>query len=213
MLLDAGVHQGLITMSSDSNGSSPIFDDRGKLVAMGIGSIATLWEETRDVIVQEEVPVEVAVRIVTRNVARVLKLGQKGAIREGMDADLFLADEQFQIRHVFAKGRQVVQDGNPIVFGTFEHADRVPGSPGAKAETGKVDKGRGRANISPNEDDPDDFQTRQNAKNAAAAVTATNVRASNGGERRFTARNREEVLGSQASHFHPRLNGRRPDVG
>ena len=44
-----------------------------------------------------------------------------------------------------------------IVFGTFEHADRVPGSPGAKAETGKVDKGRGRANISPNEDDPDDF--------------------------------------------------------
>ncbi|CAM3713107.1 beta-aspartyl-peptidase [Alicyclobacillus pomorum] len=157
MLLDAGVHQGLITMSSDSNGSSPIFDDRGKLVAMGIGSIATLWEETRDVIVQEEVPVEVAVRIVTRNVARVLKLGQKGAIREGMDADLFLADEQFQIRHVFAKGRQVVQDGNPIVFGTFEHADRVPGSPGAKAETGKVDKGRGRANISPNEDDPDDF--------------------------------------------------------
>jgi beta-aspartyl-dipeptidase (metallo-type) len=37
-LLDAGVDPWQITMSSDSNGSSPIFDAQGKLVAMGIGS-------------------------------------------------------------------------------------------------------------------------------------------------------------------------------
>ncbi|WDL98077.1 beta-aspartyl-peptidase [Alicyclobacillus sp. ALC3] len=156
-LLDAGVHPSRITMSSDSNGSSPIFDDKGKLVAMGIGSIATLWEETRDAIVEEDIPVEVAVGIVTRNVARVLKLGHKGHIHAGLDADLLFTDEQYRITHVFAKGRQLVQAAKPIVFGTFENADRVPGAPDSKESSGMPDTKRGRPMISPDEDDPDDF--------------------------------------------------------
>ncbi|WP_035453016.1 beta-aspartyl-peptidase [Alicyclobacillus herbarius] len=159
-LLDAGVRPGLITMSSDSNGSSPIFDDRGKLVAMGIGSIATLWEETRDAIVEEEIPIETAVGIVTRHVARVLKLGHKGMIHPGLDADLVLTDEKFQIQHVFAKGRLMVEHGKPVVFGTFENASAVPGAPDSKASSGKEDHGRGRHMLSPDEGDPDDFPDR-----------------------------------------------------
>ncbi|MCL6637169.1 MAG: beta-aspartyl-peptidase [Alicyclobacillus sp.] len=160
-LLDAGVHPSLITMSSDSNGSSPIFDDRGKLVAMGIGSIATLWEETRDTIVAEEVPIELAVAMVTKNVARVLKLHQKGRVRAGLAADLMLTNEQFEIQHVFAKGRQMVADGKPVVWGTFEHVAQVPGSPGAKEAAGVVDDDRGRHMIDPAPDDPDDFPSPQ----------------------------------------------------
>lgn len=156
-LLDAGVRPECITMSSDSNGSSPIFNDQGKLVAMGIGSIATLWEETRDTIVEEEVPIETAVGIVTRHVARVLKLGSKGLIRNGLDADLLFTDDAFRIQHVFAKGRQVVEDSEPIVFGTFEDADRVPGAPDSKDAAGKKNQERGRPMISHDEDDPDDF--------------------------------------------------------
>jgi beta-aspartyl-dipeptidase (metallo-type) len=155
-LLEAGVHPAQITMSSDSNGSSPIFDDRGKLIAMGIGSIATLWEETRDLIVEEEVPIETAVRIVTRNVAKVLKLGHKGLLKAGQDADLMLTDEQFQIRHVFAKGQWMVQDGHPIVFGTFESTD-IPGAPDEKRRAGQVNHDRGRPMLAPDEDDEDDF--------------------------------------------------------
>ncbi|MDQ0190613.1 beta-aspartyl-dipeptidase (metallo-type) [Alicyclobacillus cycloheptanicus] len=156
-LLDAGVKPGCITMSSDSNGSSPIFDDAGKLVAMGIGSIATLWEETRDAIVEEGVPIEVAVGIVTRHVARVLKLGKKGLVGVGMDADLMLTDEEYRIRHVFAKGQQMVENGKPIVFGTFENADRVPGAPESRDHAGHKNTERGRQMISADEDDPDDF--------------------------------------------------------
>lgn len=158
-LLDNGVHRGLITMSSDSNGSSPIFDDAGKLVAMGIGSIATLWEETRDTIVEEEVPIEVAVSMVTKNVARVLKLGHKGMVRAGLDADLMLTNESFEIQHVFAKGRLMVEDGEPVVFGTFEHA-QVPGAPDAQAHSGERNAERGRPMLSPDEDDEDDFPDR-----------------------------------------------------
>lgn len=156
-LLDAGVAPQCITMSSDSNGSSPIFDDKGKLVAMGIGSIATLWEEMRDAIVHEQVPIDVAITMVTRNVARVLKLGHKGLVKSGLEADLVLFDDSFQIKHVFAKGRQMVKDGKPIVFGTFEDATRVPGAPDsadAKSEPGHE---TGRPMINADEDDPDDF--------------------------------------------------------
>jgi len=156
-LLDAGVKAPLITMSSDSNGSSPIFDDRGKLIAMGIGSIATLWEETRDAIVQEEIPIETAIGFVTRNLARILKLGQKGLIKAGMHADMMLTDDKFQIQHVFAKGRIVVENSKPVVFGTYEDASRVPGAAESKDHSGKVNRERGRTMIDPDEDDPDDF--------------------------------------------------------
>lgn len=156
-LLEAGVHTSLITMSSDSNGSSPIFDDNGKLISMGIGSIATLWEEIRDAIVQEKVPIEVALSLVTENVARLLKLEQKGTIQVGADADLLLTDADFRIVSVFAKSVQMVADGRPIVFGTYEDAHLVPGAPVSPSHTGQQDTKRGRAMIEPSTEDPDDF--------------------------------------------------------
>ncbi len=159
-LLDNGIKPGQITMSSDSNGSSPIFNDEGKLIAMGIGSIATLWEETVDTIVQEEVPIETAVAIVTKHVARILKLGHKGTVKPGNDADLILTDKEFRIQHVFCKGRLMVENQKPIVFGTFEDTDRVPGSPDSKKASGKTDSERGRPMISPDDDDEDDFPDR-----------------------------------------------------
>ncbi len=157
MMVDAGVKSAHITMSSDSNGSSPIFDHDGKLVAMGIGSISTLWEETRDAIVNEHIPIETAISIVTNNVARVLKLSTKGAIKRGADADLLITDDQFKIQHVFAKGQQMVRDGKPIVFGTFEDQSHIPGAPDSKGGTGDVNASRGRPMIDPDPDDPDDF--------------------------------------------------------
>ncbi|WAH35832.1 beta-aspartyl-peptidase [Alicyclobacillus dauci] len=158
-LLDAGVDAANITMSSDSNGSSPIFDDKGKLVAMGIGNIATLWEETVDAIRVEGVPIETAVSIVTRHVARVLKLRYKGRVKPGYDADLILCDEAFKIQHVFCKGRHMVEDAKPLVFGTYEHAS-VPGSPQRRSESGNEDESRGRAMIDPDDDDDDNFPDR-----------------------------------------------------
>lgn len=95
--------------------------------------------------------------MVTKNVARVLKLGRKGSIQEGADADLVLTDDRFQIQHVYAKGRKVVENGKPIVFGTFENIPEIPGSPDSKDSSGKEDESRGRHMLSPDEDDPDDF--------------------------------------------------------
>lgn len=100
---------------------------------------------------------EAAVALVTKNVARVLKLGHKGRVAVNADADLLLTDERLQIVHVFAKGVQMVRDGKAIVFGTFEHTEQIPGAPAGQATAGKENEQRGRRMLSPDSDDPDDF--------------------------------------------------------
>jgi beta-aspartyl-dipeptidase (metallo-type) len=56
----------------------------------------------------------------TSNVARLLRLPGKGQISEGFDADLVCFDEDYRVRHVMAGGRWMVQDGSPLLTGTFE---------------------------------------------------------------------------------------------
>ncbi|MDI3257045.1 MAG: beta-aspartyl-peptidase [Kyrpidia sp.] len=135
-LIREGVAPDRITMSSDSNGSSPIFDERGRLTAMSVGSATTLWEEIRDLIQKEGLTPETAVSLATVNVARVLHLPDKGRIRPGADADLLAVDSGLNIIHVFARGRHMVCEGRPIVWGTFERAGQGPphGTPLPQAE-------------------------------------------------------------------------------
>lgn len=159
-LMDAGIDAKLLTMSSDSNGSSPIFDDRGKLVAMGIGNVATLWEETVDAIQSEGIEMETAISIVTRHVAKLLKLRYKGRVHPGFDADFILCDDELKIQYVIAKGNFMVEEGNPVVFGTFEDTSAVPGSPTGRQSSGDDNGKRGRPMIDPDDDDPDNFPDR-----------------------------------------------------
>lgn len=50
-----------------------------------------------------------------------LKLAEKGQIKEGKDADIVLLDKQtLKINSVFARGRLMVEGGSPVVKGTFE---------------------------------------------------------------------------------------------
>ena len=146
-----------LTMSSDSNGSSPIFNDQGKLISMGIGSMHSLFDELRDVILTERIPIDTALSLVTKNVARLLKLRHKGRIALGLDADLVLVDDSWMIHHVFAKGRWMVKDGKPIVYGTFENMPSIPGSPDANDTTSQKPEGENRFMIPPSDHDPDDF--------------------------------------------------------
>jgi beta-aspartyl-dipeptidase (metallo-type) len=57
----------------------------------------------------------------TRNTADALKLEKKGRLQEGADADLLLVDKRsLEIKHLFARGQQMVRAGEPIVKGKFE---------------------------------------------------------------------------------------------
>ena len=63
-----------------------------------------------------------ALKIVTANPARVLRLEKrKGCVAEGADADFLALDDDFNIDYVFAKGRPMVVEGEPAVRGMWEH--------------------------------------------------------------------------------------------
>jgi beta-aspartyl-dipeptidase (metallo-type) len=47
---------------------------------------------------------EQAVQTVATNVARILKLKNKGRIEPGYDADLLLINRDYEISHLFARG-------------------------------------------------------------------------------------------------------------
>lgn len=124
-MLENGVPDTNITMSSDGNGSAPIFDERGRLVKLGIGSLSDNHKEFCDAVLKENIPIQTALKPLTSNVADVLKLSShKGRIKEGLDADLIIMDKyNLSIQTVIAKGRIMVYHGKPIVYGTFENTD------------------------------------------------------------------------------------------
>ncbi|WP_043933170.1 beta-aspartyl-peptidase [Bacillus sp. EB01] len=120
-MIDQHIDISQITFTSDGQASLPDFDEFGELLGLKIGKVSTLYEEVRDAIMQEGIPIEVALRVITQNPASILKLSRKGMVAEGRDADLVLLDkEDLSIRDVFALGQMMVQDGKPLVKGTFE---------------------------------------------------------------------------------------------
>ncbi|MFP2907984.1 amidohydrolase family protein [Pyxidicoccus sp. 3LFB2] len=51
----------------------------------------------------------------TANPASALRLGRKGRLAPGMDADVVVLDERtLDILHVFARGRALVRDGRLV---------------------------------------------------------------------------------------------------
>lgn len=119
--LAAGIPMTQITMSSDGNGSMPIFDAAGNTIGVGVASQASLLEEVRDMVTQEGIPASEAILPVTATVANVLKIWpQKGCVAAGSDADFTIVNDDFALQHVWAKGRHMVENGKAIVVGTFE---------------------------------------------------------------------------------------------
>ncbi|MFB8422573.1 beta-aspartyl-peptidase [Priestia megaterium] len=121
IMLEEKVAIDSITFSSDGNASLPFFDDNGDYKGLQVGKVSSLFQEVRDAVLEESVPLETALQVITSNPAKVLKLSNKGHIQPGKDADLVLLDkETLTIKTVFAQGKVMVKDGVPVVKGTFE---------------------------------------------------------------------------------------------
>ncbi|MGL4848626.1 MAG: beta-aspartyl-peptidase [Clostridium sp.] len=120
-LLDKGVSIDNITFTSDGNGSMPVFDDEGKLVGLGICSVESLYDEVRKAVLTQKIPLEKAIKVITENPAKVLKLGDKGRIDVAKDADIVLLDkETLEIDTVIALGKKMIENKEVLVKGTFE---------------------------------------------------------------------------------------------
>ncbi|MEQ2129869.1 beta-aspartyl-peptidase [Caldanaerobacter subterraneus KAk] len=110
-----------VTMSSDSNGSIPVFDENKKLVKVMVGSTDTLYRDLREAIIEGIVPLEKGIKIITENVAKVLNLyPRKGCISEKSDADIVILDEDLNIHSVIARGKFMIRKGKIVKKGFFE---------------------------------------------------------------------------------------------
>lgn len=119
-LLDEGISPYSITMSSDSGGSMPIFDSTGKLLKLSIGSPSTNMDTIRECI-SKGISMEETLIPLTASPAKFLKLKNKGKIEEGYDADLLILDKDLKPHTVLCKGKVMVENYKPVVFGTFEN--------------------------------------------------------------------------------------------
>ncbi|UCH93379.1 MAG: beta-aspartyl-peptidase [Candidatus Aminicenantes bacterium] len=119
-LVKAGVPLEHITMSSDGCGSLPNFDDKGNLVKLDSGEPKSIFIELIDMVEKEKFPLEQALKVVTSNVADILKLTNKGRIAKGKDADVLLLDNQYRVYHLVANGNLMVKDAQKIKLGYFE---------------------------------------------------------------------------------------------
>lgn len=119
--MSAGVSLEQITLSSDSNGSMPIFDENGSFVRLAVGDIGNLLKEFRCLVTEEDLPISQILKCITLNPARRISLDHhKGSLEEGKDADLIVFDSDWKIDRVYSRGRLMVSGGKAIVKGVFE---------------------------------------------------------------------------------------------
>lgn len=111
-----------LTVSSDSNGSIPVWNEaRDQVVAVKVGGMDPLYEIIRNLVVDFNVPMETAIQLITSNVARALELyPEKGTVRPGSHADMVLLDENLHIDTVMAMGKLMMKDKQLLAKGAFE---------------------------------------------------------------------------------------------
>ena len=106
-------------MSSDSNGSMPVFDEAGRLVRLTIATEKHLFRKFGDILRKDLLPLEAAVRLFSTNAAEFYKLGQKGRIEPGRDADLIIVGGDLGLNDVFARGKRMMAGARILARGTF----------------------------------------------------------------------------------------------
>ena len=110
---------GRIAVSSDSNGSLPVFDKKGDLVGLTIARQDALLQTFRSLIRRKILSLEEAAALFASNPAAYYKFGDKGTLAEGKDADLLLFDVDLNIKGVFARGQEMMAEGRLLAHGTF----------------------------------------------------------------------------------------------
>jgi len=120
LLLEAGVPIEHITFTSDACGSLPDFDEKGNLRRLEMGLPSSNLRELSEAIRNEGIPIEVALKVLTSNVADILKLKNKGRVAEGKDADIIILNKDFEIIHLIARGNMMIKESKLLRRGAYE---------------------------------------------------------------------------------------------
>lgn len=110
-----------VTVSSDSNGSLPVFDEKGQLVGLTVASQKDFLQAFRKVILDKILTLKEAVQVFSSNAARFYRLHGKGEIKPGYEADLLLWDDSFELKYVFSRGKAMMEKSELKVKSTFSY--------------------------------------------------------------------------------------------
>ena len=115
------VPEGLMTLSTDSNGSLPVWNEKNEMIGIAAASISALPETIKAMVQLHGCPLEKALKPATENVAKALKLfPAKGVLANGSDADIVLLDDELNIDTVYAMGKCMLKGGEMQVTANFE---------------------------------------------------------------------------------------------
>ena len=118
---EAGVPMDKVTISSDGQGSWSNYDAAGNLTEMGVSSVDTVDRQGGYQVQNENMSLEEALSLGTRNVAKALEgYPKKGAVHEGSDADVLVLNGDLSMNTVIARGSLMMQDGVLLKKGTYE---------------------------------------------------------------------------------------------
>ncbi|ARK29138.1 beta-aspartyl-peptidase [Halalkalibacter krulwichiae] len=120
IMLEEGVPLQQITFTSDAQGSLPAFDEEGQIKGLKIGDMKSLFNEIRDAVIEESIPLDIALHVITKNPAEQLKLQSKGELVVGKDADIVFLTKELEISTVIARGKVMIEKQEVKVKGTFE---------------------------------------------------------------------------------------------
>ncbi|SMG25925.1 beta-aspartyl-peptidase [Dethiosulfovibrio salsuginis] len=119
-LFKAGADMSRVTLSSDGNGSLPVFDENKRMIGMGVGTPDSILNQIRATVLSDIAPLETMVSMATKNVADHLGLRGKGRLAPGFDGDTVVLGEGLELLHVLSRGRTSMKDGKVLVKGNFE---------------------------------------------------------------------------------------------
>jgi beta-aspartyl-dipeptidase (metallo-type) len=119
LAVDSGTPLDRISVSSDANGSLPVFDENGALTSLGVAGQRALLEQLAEIVRAGILELPEAAALFTANPATFYGLDRKGRVAIGGDADLILLDGDLQLVHALARGRRAVTDRAVVLRGTF----------------------------------------------------------------------------------------------
>lgn len=119
ILKDKNADFDLITLTSDGNGSWSLYDDNNNLITIGAASCDLVLKKVVKLIKNNVLSYEEAFKLATLNVAKSIGINA-GEIKNGINADMIMLDENLELDMVMINGRVFLEDKQIVIKGMFE---------------------------------------------------------------------------------------------
>ena len=117
-----GVPIAQMTMSSDGQGSLPVFDDEGNFCSLTYATCRTMLDTLKEMVYEYHMNLDIVLPCCTSNVANLFGFHKKGKIEVGMDADVVLLDMNLNVDSMISKGEWMLREKEWLVNDPFDQS-------------------------------------------------------------------------------------------